>query len=46
MEHDDQRVALQALGCDLGQGFHFARPVGGDALSLYLAERRPVPARR
>jgi EAL domain-containing protein (putative c-di-GMP-specific phosphodiesterase class I) len=27
IEHPEQWVALRALGCDLGQGYHFARPM-------------------
>ncbi len=27
IEEPDQRARLQALGCELGQGFHFSRPV-------------------
>jgi diguanylate cyclase (GGDEF)-like protein len=30
-------TALRALGCDIAQGFHFARPMGGAQLSDLLA---------
>ena len=30
IEHDDQARALRALGCEMGQGFLFARPVPFD----------------
>ncbi len=31
-------IALRALGCDLGQGFHYARPVPFDDLLAQLAD--------
>jgi EAL domain-containing protein (putative c-di-GMP-specific phosphodiesterase class I) len=30
-------VRARALGCDLGQGFHFARPAPAGALDALLA---------
>jgi predicted signal transduction protein with EAL and GGDEF domain len=33
-----QADVLHELGCDLGQGFHFARPMAPDAMTLVLAE--------
>jgi diguanylate cyclase (GGDEF)-like protein len=33
---------LEALGCDLAQGFHISRPLPADALTRLLAERRKV----
>jgi EAL domain-containing protein (putative c-di-GMP-specific phosphodiesterase class I) len=41
---EDQRtaVALRVLGCDLGQGFHYARPVPIDQL-LRRLEPEPDP---
>jgi EAL domain-containing protein (putative c-di-GMP-specific phosphodiesterase class I) len=32
-----QRDALQALGCDRGQGYYFARPMPAAALGPWLA---------
>jgi len=39
IEHADQAAVLAALGCTLGQGFHFARPLAPDAATALLAER-------
>src|SRR3954451_6565535 len=39
IEHAEQAAVLAALGCTLGQGFHFARPLSGDAATALLAER-------
>ncbi|HEY0126325.1 MAG TPA: EAL domain-containing protein, partial [Blastococcus sp.] len=29
--------ALRALGCDIAQGYHYARPMGGEQMSELLA---------
>jgi EAL domain-containing protein (putative c-di-GMP-specific phosphodiesterase class I) len=40
IETEEQRRFLLAHGCDLGQGFHFSRPVpAGEIEALYLASR-------
>jgi len=39
IEHEDQASWLTDQGCELGQGFHFARPMRDLALFDYLAER-------
>jgi EAL domain-containing protein (putative c-di-GMP-specific phosphodiesterase class I) len=36
IEHEDQRAALEAMGCDLGQGYHFCRPVDAAAAGELL----------
>jgi EAL domain-containing protein (putative c-di-GMP-specific phosphodiesterase class I) len=42
-----QLAALRALGCRLGQGYHFSRPVPPEALAAILAVGRlPLPRRR
>jgi EAL domain-containing protein (putative c-di-GMP-specific phosphodiesterase class I) len=40
IESAEQQAMLHALGCDVGQGFHFARPVPATAVPRLLA--RPV----
>jgi diguanylate cyclase (GGDEF)-like protein len=37
IELDDQLQKLRDLGCDFGQGFHFARPMEPGRLAAYLA---------
>jgi EAL domain-containing protein (putative c-di-GMP-specific phosphodiesterase class I) len=37
IEDEEQRRAVLALGCDVGQGFHFARPMPVDDLTRLLA---------
>jgi diguanylate cyclase (GGDEF)-like protein/PAS domain S-box-containing protein len=38
IEYDEQAASLRDLGCDLGQGFLFARPMAQDALHDYLGD--------
>jgi len=42
VETDEQRCALQALGCDSYQGFLFARPMDSAAFQAFMA--RPAPS--
>jgi EAL domain-containing protein (putative c-di-GMP-specific phosphodiesterase class I) len=37
IEYEEQWHTLRALGCELGQGFFFARPMDVDSLLGYLA---------
>jgi diguanylate cyclase (GGDEF)-like protein/PAS domain S-box-containing protein len=37
IEREDQRAALSALGCELGQGFHLGRPMDAGALEAWMA---------
>jgi EAL domain-containing protein (putative c-di-GMP-specific phosphodiesterase class I) len=43
VEEPEQRVCLSELGCVLGQGYHFARPMSAEALGDYL-ELAPTTA--
>ncbi len=36
IENEAQLAALQRLGCDFGQGYLFARPADGDAMTAWL----------
>jgi diguanylate cyclase (GGDEF)-like protein/PAS domain S-box-containing protein len=38
IEYDEQAASLRELGCDLGQGFLFARPMAHTALHDYLGD--------
>jgi diguanylate cyclase (GGDEF)-like protein len=38
IEHDSQRLRLLALGCRLGQGYHFSRPIPSHELRALLAQ--------
>jgi EAL domain-containing protein (putative c-di-GMP-specific phosphodiesterase class I) len=38
IEVRDQLTGLQALGCELGQGYYFARPVNGETMGRLLAD--------
>jgi diguanylate cyclase (GGDEF)-like protein/PAS domain S-box-containing protein len=39
IEHPEQIVALQSLGCEAGQGFHFAHPLTKQAMDEFLIEK-------
>jgi EAL domain-containing protein (putative c-di-GMP-specific phosphodiesterase class I) len=40
IEHEEQAAALRALGCSLGQGFFYSRPLPAEAMTqLLLGER-------
>jgi diguanylate cyclase (GGDEF)-like protein len=40
IEEPEQVVALHAMGCSLGQGYWFARPLSGDDAQAMLSRRR------
>lgn len=36
IENDEQLARLRELGCELGQGYHFAKPLPGDKVAEFL----------
>jgi EAL domain-containing protein (putative c-di-GMP-specific phosphodiesterase class I) len=44
IEGADQRTCLRELGCLLGQGYHFARPMSADGISALLAQPTAIVA--
>ena len=44
VENQAQADALAALGCELGQGFHFGRPADADAIGTTLPARHGLDA--
>jgi diguanylate cyclase (GGDEF)-like protein len=44
IEREDQRRRLLELGCELGQGFLFTRPVEQEAMDALLQRHRPFAA--
>lgn len=45
IELDGQAASLQAAGCRVGQGYHFARPLTCLQVESFLLAQSPVPAR-
>jgi EAL domain-containing protein (putative c-di-GMP-specific phosphodiesterase class I) len=41
VETADQVAALQGIGCELAQGYHFARPLGRDDVDALLDAGEP-----
>ncbi|CAA9485695.1 MAG: diguanylate cyclase/phosphodiesterase (GGDEF & EAL domains) with PAS/PAC sensor(s), partial [uncultured Solirubrobacteraceae bacterium] len=39
IENEECRARLAAMGCDVGQGFHFSRPVAPDAFLAWATDR-------
>ena len=46
IERQDQLDHLSGLQCDVGQGYFFARPLDGPAMSALLAAQAPRPVTR
>jgi diguanylate cyclase (GGDEF)-like protein len=44
IEREDQRLRLLELGCQLGQGFHFTRPLERMDMDALLARRHAFPS--
>jgi EAL domain-containing protein (putative c-di-GMP-specific phosphodiesterase class I) len=40
IEHAEQAAHLRAQGCDLAQGYHFARPLTAAAMDALLEEKQ------
>ncbi len=40
IETGDQKTMLQELGCDLGQGYHFSRPVEAGVITEFLEQNK------
>jgi len=45
IEDEEQRQRLLALGCRVGQGYHFARPAAPEAIEEHLATVHPLVPR-
>jgi EAL domain-containing protein (putative c-di-GMP-specific phosphodiesterase class I) len=41
IEEPEQQAAIAAMGCQQGQGYHFARPLDADAITQLLDDRSP-----
>jgi len=46
VETEAERAMLARLGCDYGQGWLFAKPMSGDEMLAWTAERAPTARRR
>ncbi|MEP7213509.1 MAG: EAL domain-containing protein [Acidobacteriota bacterium] len=42
IEHPEQIAALQMLGCEAGQGFHFAHPLTVEDMDAFLSSHQPA----
>lgn len=41
VENEAQHLYLKSIGCHIGQGYYYARPLSEEAFSLYLKEQIP-----
>jgi EAL domain-containing protein (putative c-di-GMP-specific phosphodiesterase class I) len=46
VEDSTQFLALRRMGCDIGQGYYFGRPMESEEISRLLGEDLPTPARK
>jgi EAL domain-containing protein (putative c-di-GMP-specific phosphodiesterase class I) len=46
IEEETQVEALERIGCGVGQGYHFSRPLPAEGFSKLLASAMPEPAKR
>jgi EAL domain-containing protein (putative c-di-GMP-specific phosphodiesterase class I) len=44
LETAEQVSYLRSLGCDVGQGYHFSRPLAGEAARELIGRAMPVAA--
>ena len=45
VETVEQLNLLRQMGCQLAQGYYFAKPLGADAAAAFVLARQPVTAR-
>jgi diguanylate cyclase len=41
-----QFLALRRMGCDIGQGYYFGRPMESEEIARLLGDGLPAPARK
>ena len=46
VEDSAQFLALRRMGCDVGQGYYFGKPMGSEEISSMLRDDAPAPARK
>ena len=42
VESAEQLAQLREMGCEMGQGYYFARPLSSEAVSAFLATHAPI----